>query len=208
MATKDARVTDYIAKAQPFAQPILEHIRKIVHKGCEDVVETMKWSFPNFDYNGKILCSMAAFKQHCAFGFWLAGEMKGMEPFINAENSQASMGMGHFGKLKSIKDLPAEKILLQLIKEGMELSDKGVKLKKKAPVTSAAIIPPPDDLLEALSKNKKAAAIFEKFPPSHRKEYILWITEAKTDVTRQKRLSTAIEWIAEGKGRNWKYEKK
>lgn len=207
MKATNPKFDEYIANAQPFAQPILKHIRTIVHKGCKDVDEVIKWSFPNFDYKGKILCSMAAFKQHCAFGFWLAGEMKTMEPFKNVEATETSNGMGHFGKITNINELPSEKILLQCIKEAMELIDKGLTLKKAAPVASAAI-ETPDFLSKALLKNKKAKAAFDKFPPSHRKEYIQWLVEAKTAATRDKRLATALEWIAEGKGRNWKYEKK
>lgn len=196
----------YIAKAQPFAQPILAHLRKVVHKACKDVVESIKWGFPNFDYNGKILCSMAAFKQHCAFGFWLANEMQTMEPYRNPAEADKSNGMGHFGKITSIKELPPEKELIKMIREAMELTDKGVVVKRATP--SPAQLEVPDYLAKALSKNKAAKAVFEKFPPSHRKEYIQWITEAKTEETRQKRLATALEWIAEGKGRNWRYEKK
>lgn len=200
------QVDAYIAKSQPFARPVLEHIRKVVHKGCKDVVETIKWSFPNFDYNGKILCSMASFKQHCAFGFWLANEMQTMEPYRRKGEAETSNGMGHFGKITSIKDLPAEKELIKMIKEAMELSDKGVVVKRTTPSTAELVVP--DELKKALAKNKTAKTNFEKFSPSQRKEYINWVNDAKTDATRDKRIATTVEWVTEGKGRNWKYEKK
>lgn len=201
------KIDEYITKAQPFAQPILEHIRKVVHNTCKDVEETMKWSFPHFDYKGKMMCSMAAFKQHCALNFWHAANMKSMQAHKEKTKANTGNSMGHFGKISSIKDLPTEKELTKMIKEAMELTDKGTVIKKAAPQKSAEIAVP-DYFTKALSKNKKAKVVFEKFPPSHRKEYIQWITDAKTEETRQKRMGTAMEWIAEGKGRNWKYEKK
>lgn len=205
--TANAKVDAYIAKAQPFARPVLEHIRKIIHKACKNCEETVKWSFPHFDYNGKIMCSMAAFKQHCAFGFWLAGEMKTMQPYLKKGDEATSNGMGHFGKIASIKDLPSEKELIAMVKEAMALSDSGVVIKRAAPAKNAEL-PVPEELAKAMANNKTAKAAFEKFPPSHRKEYIQWINDAKTDATRAKRITTTIEWVAEGKGRNWKYEKK
>lgn len=198
------KVDAYITKAQPFAQPILQYLRKAVHEACNNVEETIKWGFPHFDYNGKMMCSMAAFKQHCAFGFWLASEMKTMETYRKKNTEETSNGMGQFGKIASIKDLPTEKELIKMVKEAMALSDKGVVLKRNIPQKSAEL-PVPEELQKALNKNKAAKTVFEKFPPSHRKEYIIWITGAKTDATRQKRIATTIEWVAEGKGRNWKY---
>lgn len=200
------KVDAYIARAQPFAQPVLSHIRKVVHKGCKEVVESLKWGMPSFDYNGKILCSMASFNQHCSFGFWLAHEMKTMEPHFNKNEPKSGSGMGHFGKVTSIKDLPAEKELTKMIKEAMELSDKGVVIKHTAP--SAKLLIVPAQLQKALNQNKEAQINFEKMPPSHRKEYIQWINDAKTETTRDKRIATTIEWVAEGKSRNWKYERK
>lgn len=199
------KVDAYILKAQPFAQPVLEHIRKVVHKGCKEVVESIKWGMPSFDYHGKILCNMASFKQHCSFGFWLSHEMKTMEPYLKNLEAKTGSGMGHFGKITSIKDLPPEKELIQMIKEAMELSDKDVVIKHTAP--SADLLVVPDELQIALNQNKAAKVNFEKFPPSHRKEYISWIKDAKTDATRNKRVATTIEWVAEGKSRNWKYER-
>lgn len=204
---RDQRIDAYITNAQPFAKPILEYIRSVVHKACNDCHETIKWSFPHFDYKGKMMCSMAAFKQHCALNFWLAAEMKTVQAHKEKTKAEAGNSMGHFGKITSVKDLPAEKELMGMIREAMELSEKGVVIKRSVP-SKETELPVPDMLQKALIKNKNAKAAFEKFPPSHRREYITWIADAKTDTTRDKRIATAIEWIAEGKGRNWKYEKK
>ncbi len=198
MGTTDPFVDAYIDKANDFAKPILKHIRKLVHETCPDVVESKKWSFPHFGYKGEMMCSMAAFKEHCAFGFW---KQSLLEKDAFPEERTA---MGSFGKLTSLADLPNDKTLKKLIKDAMRLNDAGIKVKKTVAPKKELVVP--DVLLEALAKNEKAAETFEKFPYSCRKEYIEWITEAKTDPTRDKRLATTIEWLAEGKRRNWKYE--
>jgi hypothetical protein len=199
MGTKDERIDAYIANAQPFAQPILKHLRKVVHQGCPQVEETMKWSFPHFMYKG-ILCSMAAFKEHCAFGFWKGSLIEGV-PGLGRE------AMGQFGRIRAVKDLPAEKALVKLVQQAATLNDEGVKTPKvrkpELPRKPAPKAPP--ELLTALRKNKKALATFEGFAPSHKREYVEWIAEAKGDDTRKRRIATAVEWMAEGKGRNWKY---
>jgi uncharacterized protein YdeI (YjbR/CyaY-like superfamily) len=196
MGTRDPRVDAYIEKAQPFAQPILRHLRKVVHSGCPDVVETMKWSFPHFTYKG-MLCAMAAFKEHCAFGFWKRSLVDG----VGAREENA---MGQFGRITSIKDLPAERTLIRLVKQAASLNERGVKAERTPRARPA--LEPPADLLAALNKNRKARDAFEAFSASHRREYVEWITEAKRDETRQRRLATAIEWLSEGKPRNWKYQ--
>lgn len=198
MGTTDPFVDAYIDKANDFAKPILKHIRKLVHETCPDVVESKKWSFPHFGYKGEMMCSMAAFKEHCAFGFW---KQSLLEKDAFPEERTA---MGSFGKLTSLADLPNDKTLKKLIKDAMKLNDAGIKVKKTVAPKKELVVP--DVLLEALAKNEKAAETFEKFPYSCRKEYIEWITEAKTEPTRDKRLATTIEWLAEGKRRNWKYE--
>jgi uncharacterized protein YdeI (YjbR/CyaY-like superfamily) len=209
MPVKDPRIDAYIAKAADFARPILTHIRQLVHKACPGATETVKWSMPFFEYNSSILCNMAAFKQHCAFGFWNAPLLKDPEGLLHVKDKNA---MGHFDRITSIKDLPSDKILLSYIKEAAQLikDGKGMRAqpKKDAKKTPAAPLPVPAGLTEALKKNKKAQATFEAFPPSHRKEYIEWITEAKTDITRDKRIATTLEWLTEGKSRNWQYKKK
>jgi len=203
MAKKDSRVDAYIAKAQPFAQPVLKHLRKLIHQTCPEVQETIKWSFASFDYKGPFV-SFAAFKQHCAFGFWKAALMKdGKNLEANQENS-----MGHLGKITSLKDLPSDKIIIAYLKEAMKLNDTGTKLPPRKKITSEKELITPNYLKTALSKNKKAKEQWEIFTPGKKKEYISWLTEAKTEETRNKRMEQAIEWIAEGKIRNWKYLKK
>lgn len=201
MATTDPRIDAYIAKSAPFAQPILTHLRKLVHKACPQAEEKMKWSMPHFDYKGEMMCSMAAFKQHCSFGFWKAALMK--DPALMA-TAKSEVAMGHLGRITSLKDLPSDKQMIAYIKEAMKLNDEGIKVAKEKPAASK-VVKTPTDLMAALKKNKKALANFEKYPPSHKKEYILWIEEAKREETRAKRIEQTVELVAEGKQRNWKY---
>ena len=205
MGTKEKLIDNYIAKSADFAKPILDHIRALVHTACPAVEEKMKWSFPHFDYKGEMMCSMAAFKQHAAFGFWKASLMK--DPVLT-ETAKSEVAMGHLGKLTSLKDLPPDKKILAWIKEAMVLNDKGIKLlAKPRPVENKELIVP-DYFTRAIAKNKKAKQTFEDFPYSQKKEYVNWVTEAKTAETKTKRLTSAIEMLAEGKIRNWKYAKK
>lgn len=205
MAHKDSRIDLYISKSADFAKPILNHLRQIIHSACPDVQETIKWGFPHFVYKDEILCSMASFKQHCAFGFWKASLMKDKTLTKNAESESA---MGHYGKITSLKDLPPDKKIISHIKEAMMLNEKGIKLQKKKITKAKSEIIVPDFFLNRLKKNKQALKTFEAFSPSHKREYVEWITEAKTEQTRNKRIETAIEWLADGKPRNWKYMKK
>ena len=204
MVKKDPRVDAYIAKANDFAKPILIHLRELVHKACPDVEETIKWSFASFDYKGPY-CTMAHFKQHCAFGFWKAAIMKDQRLMDNAKSETA---MGHLGRITSLKDLPPDRVLISYLKEAKKLNDDGIKLPKKSAVKIKKEIEVPDYFAKAVKKNKKAFETFKNFSPSNKKEYVEWITEAKTKETRNKRMATAIEWMAEGKPRNWKYMKK
>ncbi len=199
MPTIDPRVDAYIDKAQEWARPILAHLRELVHSACPDVVETMKWSFPHFDYKG-IMCSMASFKSHCAFGFW-------KQSLMESGDFPEKTAMGSFGRITSLKDLPNDRTMKRLIVEAMRLNEAGIKVKKPPVSKTKKEIVVPDMLASALKKNKAARATFDQFPNSCKKEYIEWITEAKTDTTRDKRLATTLEWLAEGKRRNWKYEK-
>jgi uncharacterized protein YdeI (YjbR/CyaY-like superfamily) len=200
MGTRDPRVDAYIAKSPDFARPILTHLRQVVHDACPDTVEEMKWSSPHFNYKG-MMCGMAAFKEHAIFGFWKGSLIKGIAPNRN----NGGEAMGNYGKLTSVNDLPSKKKLVGFIKEAMRLNDEGITVpkKKKAPKAIAKV---PAELARALAKNKKAAAQFEQFSPSHRREYIEWIDEAKREETKAKRVAQAVEWVAEGKSRNWKYE--
>ncbi len=202
MGKKDKRVDAYIAKAAEFAKPILNHLRELVHKACPEVEETIKWAFASFDYKGPF-CSMAAFKAHCAFGFWKAALMEDADKLKgNQQNA-----MGHAGKIKNLSDLPSDKILISWIKEAAKLNDDGIKLPPRKKIEKKDLVIP-DYFTKALSKNKKALKAFKDFSPSHKREYTQWITEAKTVETRNRRMDKAFEWIAEGKGRNWKYERK
>ncbi len=200
MATKNNAIDIYIEKAAEFAQPILQHLRSLVHKACPDVEEKIKWGMPHFDYKGEMICHMASFKQHAVMGFWKAILMK--DPILLA-TAKSEVAMGHLGKIMSLKDLPADKQIIAWIKEAMQLNDAGIKISVK-PVEKKKLIVP-KYFTEALAKNKKAQKVFDAFPYSHKKEYVQWITEAKTDTTRNKRMTTAFEWMAEGKNRNWKY---
>ncbi len=199
MANHDPRIDAYIAKSADFARPILEHLRATVHAACPEVEESLKWSMPFFSYNSAPICMMAAFKQHCGFGFWLSRQVVG---------STAEDGMGQFGKLTSLKDLPTKKELAAYIRKAMALNDAGVKLARaKIDAKPPPILP--DDLAALLAQKKHAAArkTYSGFGPGAQREYVDWIAEAKTDATRRKRIATTLEWLAEGKPRNWKYQK-
>jgi uncharacterized protein YdeI (YjbR/CyaY-like superfamily) len=199
----DPRIDAYIERATAFAKPILIKLRKLIFQACPDAEEMIKWSFPNYEVHGSMLCSMAAFKEHCAFGFWKASLLKDPDGILHLAERNS---MGHLDRLSSVKDLPSDKILIAYLKEAALLNKNNIKIarKKSAPGKELAI---PKALAAALKKNKKAMVTFEAFPPSQRREYIEWISEAKTDVTLDKRLTTTIEWLEQGKTRNWKYKK-
>ena len=200
MGKKDPRVDAYIERAAPFAQPILKHVRAVVHEACPDVEETIKWRMPTFMYKG-MLCGMAAFKEHAVLGFWKS------KLILNAEGRRADEAWGSFGRLSNVSELPPKKTLAGYVKKAMELNSGDVKVPRPAkPRKPPAKLP--TDLKNALAKNKKAMATYEGFSPSHKREYVEWITEAKTDETRLKRVATAVEWMSGGKTRMWKYERK
>lgn len=205
MATYDPRIDAYIAKSAPFAQPVMEHVRVLVHEVCPEVEETLKWGMPSFDYKG-IMCGFAAFKNHCTFGFWKSALLNDPHGVLKDQEQAA---MGSFSKMTSMKDLPSDKILKALIKDAMRLNEEGVKLptatRKRGVVKNE--IPEPEYFTKVLAKNKKAKATWDGFAPSHRREYLEWITEAKTEPTREKRLTQTMELLAEGKQRHWKYQK-
>lgn len=197
MPTIDPRIDAYIAASPEFAQPILNQVRAIVHAACPDVEETMKWSRPHFQYKG-MLCQMSSFKAHCALGFW-----KGAILFPDGAESGA---MGHFGRIASIADLPSKKELAALVRRAMELNDEAVKVAAK-PRSAAREPVVPDDFAGALRADKAAQKVFDAGSASFRREYLMWIEDAKAEPTRLRRIAQAVEWLAEGKGRNWKYEK-
>ncbi len=197
MPTTDPRVDEYIANAAEFAQPILSHLREVIHAACPEVKETIKWSMPNFDYHG-IMCNMAAFKQHCAFGFWKA------ELLLADEDDKGKEAMGQFGRITSVKDLPSKKVLTAYVKKAMKLNEAGVKVAKPKAAPRELVVP--DYFIAALEANPAAYEVFNNFSTSAKREYCEWLTEARTEATRDKRMAQAVEWIAEGKKRNWKYE--
>jgi len=204
MGMKDPGVDAYIARSADFAKPILQHLRKVVHTGCPKVEETLKWGFPHFMYKG-ILCSMASFKAHCAFGFWKA---KLLEERLKGLTKGKEPAMGNFGRLTVLAELPAEKMLLRYVKDAVALNEEGVKVPRQARPKGERSLEVPNYFLNALQKNKKALATFEAFNYSNQKEYLEWVSEAKGEATRKRRLETSVAWMAEGKSRNWKYLRK
>jgi len=200
MGKKDPRVDHYIAASADFAQPILKHLRKLVHEGCPDLEETIKWRMPFFQYKG-LLCGMAAFKAHVAFVFW-----RDVKQVIESDKSDEAMGQ--LGRIARREDLPADDTLLSSIRQAVALRDApAAKAKTGARAKPKSEAPVPPDLKAALAKNQKASATFKAFPPSHRREYIEWIVSAKREETRNRRIATAVEWLSEGKSQNWRYEK-
>src|SRR6266702_3969766 len=202
MGKRDQRVDAYIAKSAEFAKPILTELRAIVHEGCPETEEAIKWSMPFFMYKSGMLCSMASFKQHCAFGFW-----KGGAQVLGDDKSDDAMGQ--LGRITSTKELPSRKTMVGYVKKAAAFADarKEAPAAKPKPRKPAKVIAAPDYFMKAVKKNKKALATFDDFAPSHRNEYVQWVTEAKSEETRDRRLATTVEWLAEGKSRNWKYEK-
>jgi uncharacterized protein YdeI (YjbR/CyaY-like superfamily) len=206
MGKRDKRVDAYIvSKAGSFA-PILAHVRELVHKACPDVEETIKWGMPSFDYKGPYF-GFAAFKQHCVFGFWKAKLLKDPKNYLGDRKADGGEAMWNFGRVTKISDLPPDNVILDFLKQAKKLNDEGMKLppKKKVP---AKAIKAPAELMDALKKNKKALATFDSFSPSAKRDYVEWITEARTEPTRERRIIQAVEWMAEGKPRNWKYMKR
>lgn len=204
MATKNPRTDDYISRAEPFARPILKRLRRVVHKADPGIVEEIKWSFPNFTYKGKIICHMASFKEHCAFGLWFSSKLN--DPDNILADSQKKGGMGSVGRIRTLDDIPSEDTLIRFIRDSIKMVEEGVKIKPERSVKDQTI-KVPADLIMLLKRSRKASRVFDGFSNTHRKEYIQWIEDAKTGITRKKRLETALEWISEGKPRNWKYMK-
>jgi uncharacterized protein YdeI (YjbR/CyaY-like superfamily) len=197
MARTDPRIDAYIAQAAPWAQPILKRLRLVVHRACPGVIETMKWSNPSFEYHG-LLCGIVAFKSYCTFGLW-------KDKLVRVRGGvSAAKILDAAGKVASVDEIPDEAALGQLIKLAAGLNEQGVREARKKPQPKGPV-EVPDDLKKALEKNKKAKAAFDAFSPSHKREYVEWITEAKQAATRARRLTQAIAWMAEGKARNWKY---
>ncbi|MBE9662856.1 YdeI/OmpD-associated family protein [Mucilaginibacter myungsuensis] len=197
----EPRVDEYIAKSAEFAQPILEHVRELIHQADPGIVEVIKWGCPHFDAYGGPVAGMAAFKQHIGLNFWKTKLMDDPNGLFREEE-----GYGGLGKITSLEDLPADDILIRYFRNAIELNKAGkrVSTKKTWPTEELAV---PDDLIEAFKDNVEAMQNFQKFSPSAKKDYLVWLAEAKTESTRLKRLETMLEWVSEGKKRHWKYEK-
>jgi len=193
---RDPRIDAYIAKSADFARPILEHVRELVHRTVPGAGEAIKWGMPHFTHNDKSIAGMAAFKAHCAV-------------MVHGDGRQDQRdGMGSYGKITALKDLPADADLAAKFIEARDRIDtKGTAAKRSPRAAPKPELPVPQDFEAALRENAKAKATFDGFPPSQRREYVAWISESKQDATRAKRLATSIEWLAEGKRRNWKYER-
>ena len=196
----DPRIDAYIENAKPFAQPILVRLRRAIHKACPEVTETLKWSVPAFEYQG-ILCGMAAFRAHCLFNVWKSSLVKEQLPKAAAD------ALERIGRIESVKELPSEAVLVQIIKKAAAINEAGLKVPQ-APRAKKPPVRVPADLKAALAKRSKAATAFDAMSPSHKREYVEWITEAKAAETRDRRVAQTVEWVAEGKGRNWKYERR
>ena len=199
MGTRDPRIDAYIERSADFAKPILEHLRRTIHEACPQVEETMKWSMPHFMYEG-MLCGMAAFKAHCTFGFWKGALV------VGERGGAATDAMGQFGRIERVSDLPPKRTLVALVRRAMQLNEQGVKSPARAR-TPKPLAKVPEELSAALARNTRARKTFEGFSASQRREYVEWITGAKRAETRARRLATTLEWLAEGKPMNWKYQK-
>jgi hypothetical protein len=198
MGSRDPRIDVYIEKAAPFARPILAHLREVVHAACPEAKETLKWRSPAFEHHG-ILCGMAAFQKHCVFGFW-------KHELVVGGDRSAAEAMGSFGRLTKLSDLPSRAALARFVKKAAKLNEDGVETPrpKRAPKPAIRMHPA---LKTALARNARATATYDGFPPSAKREYLEWIAEAKGDATRARRIAQAVEWMAAGKRRNWKYER-
>ncbi len=196
----DARVDAYIDKSPDLMKPILIHMRQLVHKASPEIIETIKWGAPFFEYKG-LIGGMAAFKQHCAFNFMKRQLMKDVKIF-DGNNLEAK---GHLGKIISVDDLPEDDVMIGYIREAMKLNEDNVKVEKKKPGIKKDLVYP-EAMMKALKGNAKASEVFNKMAYTHQKEYVDWISEAKTEATRNKRIVTMLEWLEEGKSRNWKYQ--
>jgi Uncharacterized protein conserved in bacteria len=199
----DPRVDAYIERAAPFAQPVLAHLRKLMHQACPRATESIKWSMPFFVQQGVVLASMAAFKQHCAFGFW-GPEMK---KALAKDGLKSSEAMGSLGRITGLGTLPPDRVLLSYMRQAGALVDSGQRTKsiERPKKTKLRPVHVPPELAAALRQNKMATKVFDQFSRSCRREYAQWIAEAKRPETKQKRIQQAVEWIAQGKQRNWKY---
>jgi uncharacterized protein YdeI (YjbR/CyaY-like superfamily) len=201
------KVDAYILKAAPFAQPILTHLRALIHKACPDVVEEIKWSRPFFLHRGVILCNVSAFKAHCSVGFW--GVQIGK--ILKEDGAVQDGGMGSFGRITSVKELPPDKQLLGYLRQAAAFIEGGegetwVAARRRVVKAPKPALETPPEFAAALKKSKPASTAYAAFSSSCQREYIEWIASAKRPETRDNRIAQAIAWIGEGKQRNWKYQ--
>lgn len=200
----DPKVTQYIENSEEFARPILNHLRELIHENCPDVVESIKWAIPHFDYKNDFMCVLASAKNHCSLTFIKSEFMT--EPRFGGGKT-VKPGQRFMSRITSMSELPSDEELAGFVKQAMDLNDRGVKLDKTAKAApSSEPLETPEYFLEALSRNPVAQQVFENQSTSFRKNYIVWLETAKTDATRQRRIDESLEWIAEGKGKFWKYD--
>lgn len=204
MGQFNPKVDEYIAKSEDFAKPILEHLRQVIHETCVGVKEEIKWGIPHYSYKGDYLCMLGSFKNHCSFSLYKAEFMKDKEI---AESVKAGKKFGYMDKLKSVSELPTKKVLVSLVKDAMNVNEQGIK-KEKLKSGKPKILETPDYLIDSLNNYEEAKAVWESKSDAYRKDYLIWIIDAKTETTRQKRIEQSLKWIAEGKGRFWQYAKK
>ena len=200
MKHANPEIDEYIKNAQPFARPILVHIRALMHKGCPNLIETIKWGMPHFEHHG-VISSMAAFKEHAVFGFWKQDLIPGMKQYIKEKEA-----MGSWGRITSVEGIPPDAEIVEFVRVAAELNEKGIKSPKRQP--KPVVVDMPADFLKAIKANKKALATYEQFSPSNKRDYADWINSAKSEETRDERMKTAVVWMSEGKPRMWKYMKK
>ena len=194
---KNPKVDAYIERTAPFARPVLELLREAAHAACPNVEETIKWGVPHYEHKG-ILFGTPAFKAHIRCVIWKSALIRKQ---LGATDQKA---LAELAKMTGPSDLPPSKAIVTIIKTAVALNDAGVKTARPKPAAKARVVVP-SYLRTALVKTPKAKVAFEAFSPSHKREYIEWITEAKQEATRERRLKQAIEWMAQGKARNWKY---
>lgn len=194
----DPRIDAYIARQADFAQPILRHLRGLIHAASPDIAETVKWGMPFFTYRDKNLCNMAGFQRHVAFGFW--------HDKVAPDGSRGE-AMGQFGRIRRLHDLPDDATIAALLRKAMALIEAGDE-PRSGVKTPRAPLPLHPAFSAALDADPAAAATWAGFPPGKVRDYCEWINDAQTDATRDRRIAQAVEWIAAGKGRNWKYEKR
>jgi uncharacterized protein YdeI (YjbR/CyaY-like superfamily) len=206
MEKSDPRIDEYINNSQEFAKPILNHLRHLVHLANPEIHETIKWGFASFDYKGP-LCSMASFKNHVVFGFWKSELLNDPDGYVKARSNQGGEAMGNFGRITAMSDLPLDDVIVGLVKQAVMLNDAKIKLPRKPKLLRQELLIP-DYFNEALKENAHALHTFESFSYSNKKEYVEWFSEAKTEKTKNERLVSAIQWLSEGKTRNWKYLQK